>query len=204
MRSLVSSQKVGDSCAIRHGALSVVDGVEDVEVSFHMFVNVQDWSDISASVAVVRCWPNCNQILISEPVFESVHNQLMGASNQLQLIYVVELRSHTGSKQPACSSWRKWPAINVIGVRPHEIWEWTFMWEFHASFKQSDLVKGLDIWRQTGMYAENSAFNDSGDAEVIEDFSAVLPGVCVTILSNSLIVKAVSCRNLSRFMVSSE
>jgi hypothetical protein len=78
------------------------------------------------------------------------------------------------------------------------------MWELHASFKQSDLVKSLDIWRQTCMYAENSAFNDSSDAEVIENFSAVLPGVCITILSNGLIVKAVSRRNLSRFMVSSE
>jgi hypothetical protein len=78
------------------------------------------------------------------------------------------------------------------------------MWEFHASFKQSDLVKGLDIWRQTSVYTENSAFNDSGDAEVIEDFSAVLPGVCIAILSNSLIIKAVSSRNLSCFMVSSE
>lgn len=42
MRSLESSQKVGDSRAIGHGALSIVDGVEDVEVSFHMFVDVQD------------------------------------------------------------------------------------------------------------------------------------------------------------------
>ena len=78
------------------------------------------------------------------------------------------------------------------------------MREFHASFKESDLVKSLDIWGQTGMNAENSAFNDSGDAEVIKNFSAVLPGVCITILSDGLVVEAVSSGNLSRFMVSSE
>ena len=78
------------------------------------------------------------------------------------------------------------------------------MGELHASFKESDLVKCFDIWGQTGVYAENSAFNDRGYAKVVEDFSAVLPGVRVSILSDGLVVEAVSGRNLSRFMVSSE
>lgn len=54
------------------------------------------------------------------------------------------------------------------------------------------------------MNAEYFAFDDSSDTEMVEDICAILPGVCVAIFSDSFIVKAVSCRNLSRFVVTSQ
>ena len=54
------------------------------------------------------------------------------------------------------------------------------------------------------MDAEDLAFNNSSDAKIIEDLGAVLPWVCVSILSNCLVVEAVDRRDLSCFMVASQ
>ena len=65
--------------------------MEDVKRALESVGNVENGSDISASVAVVGGRPDCNQVLVFEPVFESIHHQLMGSSNQLNIIDVVEL-----------------------------------------------------------------------------------------------------------------
>jgi hypothetical protein len=76
--------------------------------------------------------------------------------------------------------------------------------QLHPAFKQTDLVEGLDIWGETGMDTEDLAFNDSSDAEVVEDISAILPRVGIAVFSDSLIVEAVSSRNLSRFVITAK
>ena len=54
------------------------------------------------------------------------------------------------------------------------------------------------------MNAEDFTFNDGSDTEVVEDLGTVFPWVCVSVLSNGLIVESVHCCDLSSFVISSE
>ena len=78
------------------------------------------------------------------------------------------------------------------------------MGQLHPAFKQTDLVESLDVWREAGMDAEDLALNDGSDAEVVEDVSAILPGISIAVFSDSLVVEAVGGRNLSRFVVTAK
>lgn len=78
------------------------------------------------------------------------------------------------------------------------------MWDFHSSVNQSHLIDGLDLWGQASMDAEDLAFNNGADTEVIEDLGTIFPGVSITVLANGLVVKAVDCSDLSGFVVASQ
>ena len=72
--------------------------MEDVEGSGQFVVHIQDRSDVSASVAVVWCGPNSDEILISEPILESVHNKLMCSGDQRNVVDVIEFGGYFGSE----------------------------------------------------------------------------------------------------------
>ena len=78
------------------------------------------------------------------------------------------------------------------------------MRDFHSSFDKSDLVDCLDVWGKATMDAEYLSFDNGSDSKVIKYFCAVLPGVSITILSDSFIVKAVNCSNLSSLVITSK
>lgn len=54
------------------------------------------------------------------------------------------------------------------------------------------------------MEAEDLAFDDSGQWQVIEEFSECLPHIRISILSQTLVVETVHLSDLSGFMVTSE
>ena len=72
------------------------------KLSFHVLVDLQDGAYVAAPIAVVWRGPNCDQIVLIEPVFEAVHDQLVGASYDVQAVDVIELASRFVSKEPAC------------------------------------------------------------------------------------------------------
>ena len=65
------------------------------------------------------------------------------------------------------------------------------MGNLEASFKKSDLVKSFDVWGKTTVDTENLSFDLCTDAEVVENFAAVFPGIQVAIFANYLIVESV-------------
>ena len=54
------------------------------------------------------------------------------------------------------------------------------------------------------MHAENLAFNDCSNSEVVENFCAVLPWVCVSVFPDSFVIEAIHRRSLSRFVITSQ
>lgn len=66
--------------------------IEDVESPLQVISKFEYGSFISASVAVVRCRPNSNEVLITVPVLEPFVDQLMGPANQFNVIQVIELK----------------------------------------------------------------------------------------------------------------
>ena len=178
--------------------------MEDVECSLQLVVYVEDGSNISASVAIVWSRPNGDEVLISEPVLEPVHNQLMRSGNEGDVVDVIELGRNLGSEEPSSASWGHCPRLDILGIRPHKIAEWTLVRDLHSSVNQSNLINGLDFGRKSSMNAENFSLDNSSNAKVIEDFGAILPWVGISIFSNRLIVESVHGRDLSGLVVSSE
>jgi hypothetical protein len=178
--------------------------MENVESFIKLLIDVQDGSNVTASVAVVRSRPDGNEVLVFEPVLEAIHDKLMRSCDQGNVIDVIEFSCHFRAKQPTSSSRRHGPGLDVLWVRPHEIAEWTLMRNFHSSINESDLVNGFDFRRETTVNAEDLALNDSSDTEIVEYFSAVLPWVSVSVLSNGLIVESIDSSDLSCFVISSK
>ena len=188
--------------ANRNCARRLSCSVESRKVSIQVLANVEDGRDISASVAVVRSRPDCHEVLVLEPVFEAIHDELMSTSNEFEIIYVAEFVRYLGSEQPTSTSRRESPSLNVFRIRPEQIAERSFVGKFQSSFEEADLVESFDVWRETSMDAEDFSFDNCRDSEVIEYFDAVLPRVSISILANALIVESVDCSDLSRLVVS--
>jgi hypothetical protein len=178
--------------------------MEDVEGSIQLVIHVQDRGNVAASIAVVRSRPNSDEVLVSEPVLESVHHKLMGSGDQGNVVDVIELGGHLGSEEPSSASWGHSPSFNIFWVGPHEIAEWTLVRDLHSSVDESDLVNGFDLRGKSSMDAENFSLHNGADAEIIENLGAVLPRVGISVLSNGLIVEAVHGGDLSGLVVSSE
>mmetsp|Transcript_2693 Transcript_2693/g.4548 ORF Transcript_2693/g.4548 Transcript_2693/m.4548 type:complete len:300 (-) Transcript_2693:74-973(-) len=199
------SQEIGDEGLVGDGPGGLVSqGVEDVERLVQLLVHVEDGGDVSASVAVVGRGPDGNQVLVSEPVLETVHDQLMGSGDQVDVVDVVEFLSDLRAKEPACASGGHGPGLDVLRVGPHEVAEGTFVGDLHSAVDESDLVDGLDLGGEATVDAENFSLHNSSNAEVVEDFSAVFPGVGVAILPDRLVVEAVDRGDLPRLVVSSQ
>ena len=128
----------------------------------------------------------------------------MRSGNQGNVIDVVELGGDLGSKQPSSASGRHSPCFDVLWIGPHEIAEWTLMRDLHSSVNKSHLVDGLDLRREASVDAEDFTFDNSTDAEVVEDLGAVLPRIGISVFSNGLVVETIHGGDLSCLVVSSQ
>lgn len=59
-------------------------------MALEVFIDLQDRSHITTSVAVVGSRPDRDQAL-AEPVLEAIHNELMRTGDELKVIDVIEL-----------------------------------------------------------------------------------------------------------------
>jgi len=178
--------------------------MEDVEGLLELIVDVEDGGHVTASVAVIGRGPHCYEVLVSEPVLESVHYQLMGSGNQRDVVDVVEFSRHFGAKQPSGTSWRHGPSLDILWIGPHEVTEWTLMRNLHSSIDESDLINGLDLWGETTMDTEDLSLDDGADSKVVEDLSTVFPGIGISVLPDGLVVEPVDSGDLPGLVVTSQ
>jgi hypothetical protein len=171
---------------------------------FYLLVHRHNWGYITTSVAIVGGGPNCNEVRVLEPELETIHDKLMGSGNQIQAVDVVELWGYFRTEKPSSTSWGDCPGVNIIGVGPHEVAISSFMRDFVASVDQTNLIQGLNIGGKSSMDAENFSFNNCTSAEEIENLSAELPRVGISVLADTFIVVSIHLRNLSSFVVSSQ
>ena len=128
----------------------------------------------------------------------------MSSGDKFQVVDVQEFGSNLGSEEPAGTTRGNGPGIDVLGVGPHQVTEGAFVRHFHSAVDQTNLVQSLDLGGQTSVDAENFALDDGTDAEVVEDFAAVLPGVHIAVLAHGLLVEAVDGCDTTSLMVTSE
>lgn len=112
-------------------------GILEVLVDFH------DGCLVAASVAVVGCRKDGNNVTLLRPV-ESVHDQLMCSCHQCQAIVVVERFRNVLAKRVARTSWRDAPSTSVIWVRPQQVTHRTFVRHFLDTVDGSNVVQSVD------------------------------------------------------------
>ena len=178
--------------------------MEELKGTVHVLVDLKDGGNIATSVTVVWSRPNCNQVGVLEPVLETIHDKLMSSGHKFKVVDLVEFRSDSVSEKVACASWRDSPSLDVLWIGPHQVREWTLVWNLHSPVDESDLIQGLDLWGETSMDAENFALDDSTNSKVVEDLSAVLPWVGVTILAHGLLIETIDRGDATGLVVSSE
>ena len=126
----------------------------------------------------------------------------MCSCNKLQTVDVVELGRHLVSEQPACSSGRHGPCVDVLRVTPDEIAEGTFVGDFLCPRYDANLVQRADLGRQSTVHAEHLAVDNGCEGKEVEDLTTRLPDRGVAVLGLALLVEAVHLGDLSRLVVS--
>ena len=75
------------------------------------------------------------------------------------------------------------------------------MWDFLYAVECSDVVEGIDAWRETPMEAEDLVVDKGSEGKVVEKVGEVFPYVGVSIFPETLIVEAIDLGDLTRFVV---
>lgn len=96
----------------------------------------------------------------------------MGTSNQLQAIDVIELCSDLVTEQPASTTRRNSPGLDILGITPNQITERALMRNLLSTCYDTDLIDSANLRTQATMNAEDLAINDSSKNEEIENLAA--------------------------------
>lgn len=161
-----------------------------------MLVNLHDRRLVTATVAVVRCTENGNNVSILTPVI-ALHDELMRSCNQCQAVIVVECFRDVLAERVTCTSWTDAPATSIIRVTPEEIAHGTFVRNFLDSVERADVVEGIDAGRETTVKAEDLIVDESGEGKVVEQICEVFPNIGVAIFTQTFVVEAIDLCDLS-------
>ena len=130
----------------------------DLKIILKLLIDLHYTGHVVTTIAVVRRWPYCYEVLVLEPYRVALLGQLMGSGYELEAIMSVELVYNLVAEQPACASAAVRPCVDLLWIWPHEICERPFCGYFYFPVKLSNLVKRMNIGRETTMYTENLIF----------------------------------------------
>lgn len=196
------SQKVVGSGLLAWNASSILRcRLEGLVTLIEMFIEFEDGRNVSAPIAVIWCRPDGDESLV-EHVFETLHNELMSATNQGDFVCVVKLSDDIASKEIASASWRESPTVNFFGIRPEEIAHGSIVRDLLFSIDGSDLIERVDGGTESTVDAKDLLLNEGAQTEIVEDFGAVSPDIDGAILAQTFVIKAIDLSDLSRFVVS--
>lgn len=91
------------------------------EVSAPVLVHRQYRRHIPTAVAVVGRAPDSDELLV-EHVLVALLHKLVGARDEPQRVDMVELLRDARAKEPACTARAHSPVLDLVGIRPHQIW----------------------------------------------------------------------------------
>ena len=91
-----------------------------LQTNFHVLVNLHYRCTVTASVAVVWCGENSDNVLVVRPVV-SVHHELMGTCDPGEAIGVVELLRYVLAERVSSTTGRDAPTASIIGVGPEQV-----------------------------------------------------------------------------------
>lgn len=119
--------------------------IECLEIMIHLLIYFHYACLVTTPITVIRCREYCDYCLVVTPVV-SIHYQLMGSCDQLQIIGVIKVLRDILSKCETSATWRNAPTMSVIWVRPKEITHWPFVWHLNESVDLSYLLQCVKVW----------------------------------------------------------
>ncbi len=128
----------------------------------------------------------------------------MGASDQLQVVGVVELFGDVLTETVAGTTGRDAPAAAVIRIGPAQVANGTLVRDFHEAIQLTNLIEGVDTGRQTAMKAEDVALDDSREGQEVKERREVLPDVGVAILTQALVIETIHLSDLLGLVVTAK
>lgn len=165
--------------------------VENVEVSFSSWGNLEDAGQITATVTVIRGTPNSRQAIIKHDHVPLIA-ELMCAQNVRHGVDLEELLHDLRAKCISSSSWTKRKLISVaVWIAPYQIGHWPFVGNLSEAVDNFDLVYAVYARAESSVNAEDLVINDARQGKVVEHVGEMVPYSCVAIFSTALCVEAV-------------
>lgn len=100
--------------------------VELEESVLQVLVNFHDGCLVAAPVAVIGRTKDGHHVLLVAPVVP-FHDKLVGTRNEGQAVVVIELLGNVLAESISGATWTNTPSTTVIGVRPQQIADRTFV-----------------------------------------------------------------------------
>lgn len=182
---LASATSTGWNCT-----LILWNSAEYAELWVQILTDVHDGCNITTAIAVIWSRPNGNNGLLGEVILNPLAkrvlgnketylvafiDQLMSARNKPQAIDVVEFSCDLVTKEPASTTWRDGPGIDILGIRPDQVAESAFMGNFLSTSNDTDLIDSADFWGETTVNAKDFTINNGSEDQEIENLAARLP-----------------------------
>ena len=165
--------------------------IELKEIILHEFIDLHNGGLISATVAVVRRREDSDNVALVSPVV-AVHDELMGACDPSEIVRVVELLRDVLTEAIASTTWRNTPTAPLIRIRPKQVANGAFVRSLLNAIELANLIKGVDAGGETTVEAEDGVLDNSRQRQEIEKLSELFPDVSISVLSEALIVEAIS------------
>ena len=165
--------------------------IELKEIILHEFIDLHNGGLVSATIAVVRCREDSDDVALVSPVV-AVHDELMGACDPSEIVRVVELLRDVLTEAIASTTWRNTPTAPLIGIRPKQVANGAFVRSLLNAIELANLIKGVDAGGETTVKAEDGVLDNSRQRQEIEKLSELFPDVSISVLSEALIVEAIS------------
>eukprot|EP00166_Cyanidium_caldarium_P005435 ctg_660.g351 len=195
---------------VRHGGAPLLALVlllhlaEDAELAVQLAVQHQNGGHVAAAITIVGCRPHRHQRLVLEHVLVSLLYKLVGATDQLQPVDVIELAGDARAEQPPCAAGADGPRLDVLRVTPHEVAVRAFVGYLLSSVDGADLVQRANVRRQPAVHAEDARVDQRGHRKIVEQVGAPLPSVGRAVLAQTLVVETVHLGDLARLVVAAQ
>ena len=175
-------------------------GVEYGELAVEVLVELEYGGHVAAAVAVVGRRPDGQHGLVEVPLV-ALHDELVGATNEVDVVGVVELSDHVAAEQVAGAARTHAPADDLLRVGPKQIANGALVRHLLLAVDGAYLIESGDGGREAAVHAEDLLVDDGRQADVVEDLRAVLPHANRAVLAQALVVEAVHLGDLTRLVV---
>ena len=78
------------------------------------------------------------------------------------------------------------------------------MRNFLDAVESSDIIEGIDAWRETSVETEDLVVDKGCEGEIVKEVGEVLPYVGVAVFSKTFIVEPIHLSNLARLVIATE
>lgn len=117
---------------------------------------------------------------------------------------MVELSGNLVSKEPAGTTGRNSPCLDILGIAPDQITKGTLVRDLLGASYDADLIDSSDFGAETAVNAENLAVDNGSENKEVKNLAARLPNGRISILLLALFIESVDLGNLAGFMIASD